>query len=337
METKGSKVIVTGGAGFVGHHLVTKLLEEGNLVYLVDDMSAAVIQPSKIKGAISREVIPQMLQYYDLDDDPQNPNLIHLNCDYSSPSILALIKNENISTVFHLAAKPRVSWSVEYPVLSTNENFFGVLPLLKVCADEAVRFVFSSTAAVYGNVESLPILEGDKTNPTSPYGLSKLCVEQYMSLFEDLYGLDWVALRYFNIYGPAQPGDSPYSTVVSAWCYKALANEPLRSDGDGTQTRDMVYVDDVVSANLIVSKAKDLKHRVYNVATEKRYSNNEIRKVFENMGYKEVVHSPERVGDIKHTLANADKLRSLGWQPKTEFYDGLKKVMEYWGLVGDAE
>ena len=329
METKKNKVVVTGGAGFIGHHLVTKLLEEGNIVYLVDDMSEAVIQPSKIKGAVWREVIAQMLQYYDLDGDPQNPNLIHLNCNYSSPPILALIKNENISTVFHLAAKPRVSWSVENPLVSTNENFFGVVPLLKGCADEGVRFIFSSTAAVYGNVKDLPTTEESETNPTSPYGLSKLCVEQYMKLFEDLYGLDWAALRYFNVYGPAQPGNSPYATVVSAWCYKALAKEPLRSDGDGTQTRDMVYVDDVVSANLVVSKTKSLPHRIYNVATGKSYSNNEIRNVFVNSGYTDVVHAPVRQGDVRHTLASCKNLSEIGWAPKTEFYDVMRNDMEY--------
>ena len=332
METKRKKVLVTGGAGFIGHHLVAKLLEEDSIVYLVDDMSAAVINPSEIRGAVSREVIAQMIQYYDIDNDPQKPNLIHLNCHFSSPPILALLKNEDISTVYHLAAKPRVSWSVENPLVSTNENFFSVLPLLKVCADEGVRFIFSSTAAVYGNVKDLPTTEESETNPTSPYGLSKLCVEQYMKLFEDLYGLDWAALRYFNVYGPAQPGNSPYATVVSAWCYKAIAKEPLRSDGDGTQTRDMVFVDDVVSANLIVSKTKLLDKRIYNVATGKSYSNNEIRDVFVKAGYTDVVHAPVRPGDVRDTLASCKNLRQLGWEPKTEFYDGLKKVLEYWGL-----
>ena len=117
-----------------------------------------------------------------------------------------------------------------------------------------------------------------------------------MELFEELYGLDWASLRYFNVYGPAQPGNSPYSTVVSAWCYRALENKPLRSDGDGTQTRDMVYVDDIVSANIVVAKTKLLPYRIYNVATGKSYSNNEIRNEFIKAGYTDVVNAPERPG-----------------------------------------
>jgi UDP-glucose 4-epimerase len=330
----GAKVIVTGGAGFIGHHLVNKLVKSGTTVYLVDDQSNAVIQPDswQEEGISFREVLPQMLEYYDLESDIKNPKIINLKCDYSSLAIIKLIATGKIKTVFHLAAKPRVEWSVQNPVISTAENFVKVLPLLHICAENNTRFVFSSTAAVYGDVESLPTQEDSETNPNSPYGLAKLCVEKYMSLFENLYGLDWAALRYFNVYGPAQPGDSPYSTVVSAWCCKAMAGQPLRSDGTGEQTRDMVYVDDVVNANIAVSEKSVLPYRVFNVGSGERQSNNQIRQRFIEKGYTAVQHQPERPGDVKDTLANIERLKSIGWNAETSFSDGMQQVFKYWGL-----
>ncbi len=327
------KVIVTGGAGFIGHHLVKKLVSLGKLVYLVDDQSSAVVNPLTAPTDTSvREVLPQMLEFYNVDTDPATPKVVYLNCDYSSLAILKLIYTGQIKTVFHLAAKPRVEWSVQNPVVSTTENFAKVLPLLKACADKNTRFVFSSTAAVYGDVKTLPTLEEDETNPKSPYGLAKLCVEKYMDLFNELYGLDYAALRYFNVYGPGQPGDSPYSTVVSAWCTKALAGEALRSDGDGEQTRDMVYVDDVVSANIVVSEITDLPYRVFNVGSGQRVSNNYIRQKFVDKGHGKVTHADARPGDVRDTLASIVKIESLGWKTETAFDEGLKKVFDYWNI-----
>ena len=327
------KVIVTGGAGFIGHHLVRKLVSLGKFVYVVDDQSSSVVNPLTTSvDTYVREVLPQMLEFYNTDTDTANPGAVYLNCDYSSLAIIKLIHTGQIKTVFHLAAKPRIEWSVENPVVSTAENFMKVLPLLKACGETNTRFVFSSTAAVYGDIKTLPTLEEDATKPKSPYGLSKLCVEQYMDLFNELYNLDYVALRYFNVYGPAQPGDSPYSTVVSAWCCKALEGKPLRSDGDGEQTRDMIYVDDVVQANIIVSEKIDLAHRVFNVGSGSSVSNNYIRQQFTEKGYDKVVHAKTRTGDVRHTQASIEKLESLGWKAETTFDNGLQKVFDYWNI-----
>jgi len=330
-----NKVIVTGGAGFIGHHLVSALAADGNVVYLVDDLTANVIDVENYfteKNVSVRSVLPQMLQHYDRSNDPRKPSIIFVNSDFSNVSILELVRNENIDTVYHLAAKPRVEWSVENPVESTGENFTKALLLAKACAEGKTRLIFSSTAAVYGDVENLPTTESSNKNPQSPYGLAKLCAEKYFDLFENLYGLDWAALRYFNVYGPAQPGDSPYSTVVSAWCHKAIKNEPLRSDGDGEQTRDMVYVDDVVSANICVASAETLSTRIFNVGSSKAVSNNYIRSLFEKRGYDKVKNAPARRGDVRHTLADTANLRALGWKPNVDFDVGMEKVFKYWEL-----
>lgn len=330
-----NKALVTGGAGFIGHHLVKSLVSSGSTVYLVDDLSASVIDVEnyfKENNITVRSILPQMLEHYNVDNDTRNPSVVFINSDFSHPSILQLIESKQIKTVFHLAAKPRVEWSVENPIKSTEENFTKSIDLARSCALGDSRIVFSSTAAVYGDVENLPTEEGTAKNPESPYGLAKLCVEKYMALFEKLYSLDWVALRYFNVYGPAQPGDSPYSTVVSAWCHKVCMDEPLRSDGDGEQTRDMIYVDDVVTANMCVANAKTFTTRIFNVGSSKAVSNNYIRSLFVKKGYDKVNNAPARKGDVRHTLADTTNLRALGWQPDVDFDLGMEKVFKYWEL-----
>ena len=325
-------VLVTGGAGFIGHHLVKELVKN-HIVYVVDDLSSSVVDPSaEFHSHGVRSILPQMLGMYDRKKDPRSPGVVFVNSDFANQYVVEFINGFNIDTVYHLAAKPRVEWSVENPVESTTENFSKVLVLAKACADANARLVFSSTAAVYGNCDIVPTAETSPKKPESPYGLSKLCAENYLSLFENLYGLDWAALRYFNVYGPAQPGNSAYSTVVSAWCHKACVNEPLRSDGDGTQTRDMIYVDDVVSANVFIGSAPFLKERIYNVGSESSISNNKIRSFFTKRGYTEVEHAPKRKGDVKHTCADTTRLKNLGWKCKISFSEGISKVFDFWEL-----
>ena len=328
-------VMVTGGAGFIGHHLVKKLVEQNYVVYLVDDLSNPVIDVLECFGAENtRTVLGGLLNHYYHEKDKKDPSVVFVNSDFTNKDVLLAVEQGRFETVFHLAANPRVQWSVENPLEATNENLLKVLKLAKACAGVNTRMVFSSTAAVYGNSECIGLAtrENAITSPASPYGLSKLCAEKYLSLFGDLFDLDWVALRYFNVYGPGQPGDSPYSTVVSAWCHKALQGEPLRSDGDGTQSRDMIHVEDVVSANLHVATAPKLNYRIFNVGTGKTVSNNYIRSLFEAKGYNKVVHAPERKGDIKESLSDISRLKDIGWAPSWEFEKGLLDVLKYWDL-----
>ena len=171
-------------------------------------------------------------------------------------------------------------------------------------------------------------------NPESPYGLSKYCAEQYMHLFEKLYGLEWVALRYFNVYGPVQRGDSPYSTAVAAWCHRSREGQALRSDGDGEQSRDLVHVEDVADVNMLCSSKWDPSlSRAYNVGTGTAVTNNWILERFADRGYVEVNHAPERPGDVKDTLASVQALKDeLGWSPKISIEEGIRSTMDWWEL-----
>lgn len=327
------RVLVTGGLGFIGYHLSKELLKEADQVWIVDDFSNNVSH-AKDFGVTCRNLLPNLIpSYLAHAGSNDNPKIVMLEADFSHKEIIHVVRTGFFDKVFHLAAKPRVQWSVENPEVSTVENFNKSIALAKAAADGKTRFVFSSTSAAYGDGVWRPTKEDSKTNPNSPYGLAKLCVEEYLKLYEKLYNLDWVALRYFNVYGPKQAGDSPYSTAVAAWCNKALLKEPLRSDGDGEQTRDMIHVDDVVSANICVANAElESGQRIFNVGSGTSYSNNTILDMFKGRGFKNVVHSPEREGDVKHTLADISKLKKLGWAPKVTFEEGLKSVMDYWGL-----
>ena len=324
-------VLVTGGFGFIGCHLVKRLIKD-HIVWIVDDFSNACITDNSWFATFIRNIIPQMLDVYDYQSDQVQPKIITIQSDFAHKAVLEKVSSGFFSSIYHLAANPRVEWSIENPISATNENFFKTVQLARAAALGHTRFIFSSTSAVYGNVKSLPTYEFTPKSPTSPYGLSKYCVEQYLRLFEKLYDLDWVALRYFNVYGPMQSGFSPYATAVSAWCTKASQGAPLRSDGDGEQTRDMVYVEDVVDANILVAKCKSFLVRTLNVGTGRSVSNNYILEKFAKRGYTDVKKAPKRIGDVKHTLAQIAELSELGWTPKYDFDDGIELVLDYWGL-----
>lgn len=331
---KFNRVLITGGLGFIGSHLVKGLLGEAKQIWVIDDCTNNVCHVEDFEVSY-RTLLAQLVGMYAADDD-LSKRIIFAKSDFTYRTILSRVSSGFFDKVFHLAAKPRVQWSVENPVISTNENFNKSIVLAKACSVGKTRLIFSSTAAVYDSNVTIPTIEDDQIycNPISPYGMAKYATEKYLRLFQSLYNLDWVALRYFNVYGPKQSGNSPYATAVAAWCSKALANESLRSDGDGTQTRDMIHVDDVVSANMCVASAAigSSEARIFNVGSGKSYSNNQILEMFASRGYKNVVDAPERIGDIKHTLADIGKLRGLGWEPKIGFSEGLESVMNYWEL-----
>ena len=333
MEFK--KALVTGCCGFIGAHVTRLLIGEGWYVEGVDDLSNGDLEAiSDLKfRAVHEGLFPHLAE---VGIEESSGGLTVVTGDFASPSMLARVSSGAYDVIFHLAANPRVEFSVKNPALTTHHNVQKTIELMTAARDNIDRFVFASSSACYGNVDLLPTVEGSVADsPTSPYGLQKLVIEQFGKLYSDLYGMDFAALRFFNAYGPGQDGTSPYSTAISAWCTRLSNDEPLRSDGDGRQSRDMVYVEDIAKAMLATAEHP---HRigfdVFNVGNGASFQNIEIlRYLTERFQHAEVSHAPERKGDVKHTLASISKIKDkIGWSPEVEFWDGLNRTLNWWGL-----
>tara|TARA_Y100000816_G_C26080578_1_gene569473 strand:- start:175 stop:1182 length:1008 start_codon:yes stop_codon:yes gene_type:complete len=325
------KICVTGGLGFIGGEFVKEVLnkDDGTIIFIIDDESNPTYEPHDF-GVKVRCLLFGMVPHYDLAKDikKNNVKIVSIQGDCSSDLALNFIANNNLSHVFHFAAKPKVEWTLEYPTESTVENFINVIDIAKVCADNNIRLVHSSTAAVYGKhfIPANGTPENWDKYPASPYAAAKLSAEMYLEMYSKLYNLNYIAFRYFNVYGENQNGDSPYATAVSAWKHRAENGMPLRSDGDGTQTRDMIHVNDVAMANLNLGFSNETG--VFNVGTGKNYTNNFILSCFAEEGYTSVVNAPERHGDIKHSRADIKKILDTNlWSPKIKFQNGLKKII----------
>ncbi len=332
------KALVTGCCGFIGSNLTRHLLDAGWTVDGVDDLSGGDLDLLEVSSDNLRVVPGAMLNVYESQHecDRHPDQLLIITDDFASDPVLARVATGRYDVVFHLAANPRVEYSVNNPASTTDNNLNKTVKLMTASIKNVERFVFASTSAAYGDVDELPTSEVCLTSPKSPYAVQKLCVESFGKVFSDLYDLDFVALRFFNVYGPGQYGSSPYSTAISAWCDKINSGEPLRSDGDGEQTRDLVYVGDVCKAmNLIAVREEKFRFDVFNVATGESLSNNQIlgllKEAFPDI---KITNAPERIGDVKHTLANVDKLsNAINFRPQMAFQDGLNLTLEWWGLV----
>jgi len=322
--------LVTGGAGFIGSNLVNRLRKEGWEVDIVDDLSSGTIE--NISHHNLREV-PADLACLDANYTSDVVNLFV--GDFAHPEILKRVASGRYDVVFHIAAVPRVSYSVEYPVQTTDANLMKSVALFTAASAGKSRVVASSSSSVYGGADVMPTNESHPRNPKSPYALQKSVMEDFGRLFYRLYGLDVVFLRYFNVFGPNQRDGSAYATAITAWCTAIKNGKALRSDGDGSQTRDMCYVDNVVSANFLAAKReKKFEGQAYNVCCGDSTSNAEIlkflREKFPNI---EVTHAPWRAGDVMHTLGDwSAAQRDLGYEPLVRFWDGLKLTLEWWNL-----
>lgn len=303
------KILITGAAGFIGSNLsnqIKKQYPNYDLV-LVDNLSSGKLEF--------------------LNEHLRNDLIIS---DFCGEEIINRIKNKEFKFVFHLAAKPAVGYSVEFPYETNDENVTKTLKLLDACKDNIDKFIFSSSSAIYGDVNSLPIIESDNKNPNSPYGLQKFIIEQYLTIFKKLYDFNFVALRYFNVYGRNNLGNSAYSTAVSAWLYAIKNNLELRFDGDGTQSRDMCHVDDIVNANILAAHS-NCNEGFFNIGTGKNITNNEIMNLlkskFKNLKIK---FAPERHGDVKHTLASIRLAEeNIDYFSKVSFEEGLNDTIEW--------
>ena len=327
------RALVTGGAGFIGSNLVHELVKEGWLVDIVDDMSSGhleLLEPLNI-----RVLLPGMAEVYETQRSrAENEVFVH-ECDFAHRAILDRIADQKYDIVFHQAAVPRVSFSVENPVRTTDVNLLRSVQLLTACIGNVKRVVVASSSAVYGATDALPTLETEARNPKSPYALQKSALEDFCKLYGSLYNLDTVCLRYFNVFGPGQYGDSPYSTAVSAWCDAIKHGKALRSDGDGSQSRDMCYVDNVVSANILAATTKNqLMGNSYNVCCGDRNTNRDIltflQARFSNL---KIEDAPWRAGDIMHAQGDWSAAhRDFGYKPVIKFWEGLEKTLAWWGL-----
>jgi UDP-glucose 4-epimerase len=231
--------------------------------------------------------------------------------------ILDFLPSEDFDFVFHMAALPRVEFSVENPSYTLKHNVLATSKLLEWSKNHGVkRFIFSSSSAIYGNGEG----------PTSPYGLHKLMCELECKLYSQLYNLDTVCLRYFNAFSADQEFGGAYSTVVCAWMEMIRENKSLRLDGDGEQTRDFVHVEDIVDANIFCMNHQDkFNGEQFEIGTGTSISVNEIKNIVLKYHQVEFKNAPERPGDAKHTLANLEKIKNIGWTPQLNSLEQIEK------------
>lgn len=307
-------ILITGGAGFIGSNLVKNLLEttEHSITVIDRDIGNIDFLNKLTKGLRSFSVITS---------------------DYADCCENFLINNK-IDTVIHLAAVPRVGYSVEHPSSTTLENVYKTVRLLKACHMHVSKFVFASSSSVYGGADILPTPESYPLNPKSPYALQKQVGEQYCKLFSELYGIDTVCLRFFNVFGPEQYVNSAYATVVANWCNAIKNNKPILLDGDGTQSRDFCYVENIVQAiKLVTESEQKFNGDVFNVGNQEQTSLNDIVNYFKEKQFNFTIENKSsRIGDVKHTKADITKIKKLGYTPKVDFWTGLEKTIKWWNI-----
>ena len=331
------KALVTGGCGFIGSNLSKELVSQGWQVDIIDDMSNGHVD---LVSDLNCRFLPSaaFISVYNLQELGKNrkqKDVVVIQDDFACNFILEYIQTGAYDVIFHQAAIPRVSYSVEQPGETTDTNIGKTVHLFSACIVGKVdRIVFASSSSVYGGADKLPTKETSMKNPKSPYAWQKSAIEEFAKMCYELYALDIVCLRYFNAFGPGQYGDSPYATAVSSWCHATKNSLECRSDGDGTQTRDMCYIDNIVSANILAANHnEDLKGDFFNIACGDRVSNNEILDYFKHNFESKVISAPTRPGDVKHTQANITKAeKTFGYKPLVTFWDGLEETVKWWGL-----
>lgn len=307
-----SRILVTGGAGFIGSHIVDRLLSEGFEVTVIDNLDT---------GRLENLPHKQNKGFNFIEGDIRDSNLVKKTM-------------KNIDAIFHEAAMASVTLSVKNPILTNDINVTGTLNLLKASADLHVkRFVYASSAAVYGDTLPIKKKENMTPNPTSPYGVSKLAAENYIKAFHKVYGLKTVSLRYFNVYGTRQRFDieNAYGGVITIFVNRLLRNMPPIIYGDGEQTRDFVYIKDVVDANILAMTNNNAVGEIFNIGTGTKVSVNQIAATFKEILKKKNLknlHKDPRPTDIRHGYADISKAKKvLGFNPKFSIQKGLDDFM----------
>lgn len=302
--------LVTGGAGFIGSHLTGYLLRRGHTVRVLDNFATG--KRENLNSVMSQiEFIEGDLR--DLD------------------AVRRVV--EGVDCVFHQAALPSVPRSIADPIASNAVNVDGTLNVLVAARDAKVRrVVFASSSSVYGDNPTLPKREDLPPHPLSPYAATKLMGEHYCRLFYQLYGLETVVLRYFNVFGPRQDPKSQYAAVIPKFIALMLDNQPLTIYGDGEQSRDFTFVENVVRANLLAMDAPDAVGKVFNVGCGARYTLNYMVASLQQLMNRaaQVVYAPAKPGDVKHSLASIERAgQYLGYTPQVSFEEGLRRTVHY--------
>lgn len=306
------KILVTGGAGFIGSHLVEHLLATGTSVRVLDNLSTG-------KRA----------------NLPAHPQLEFIQGDIRDWS-LVLDSVRGVEGIVHLAAVASVQASIDDPILTHQVNFDGTLNLLEAARRNGTRrFLYACSAAVYGDAASIPVSEDSKPNPLSPYAVDKLSGEHYLLHYHRQHGLPATSFRFFNIYGPRQDPSSPYSGVISIFVDRLKQNQPVTIFGDGAQTRDFVYVADLAGLLVRAVQGTEGVGGVFNVGTGARHSLLQLLDILEKLSGKKIErrHEPPRLGDIRHSCADVSRLEKIfKGIPSTPFDRGMKKLLASLGV-----
>ncbi len=314
MAAKGTTCLVTGGAGFIGSHLVDALLAGGRTVRVLDNLSTG--RRENLAAATEESSDRLTLIPGDIRNEDDLTRAI-----------------TGVDIVFHLAAMGSVTRSVDDPLTTHEVNSTGSLKVLLAARKAGVgRVIFAGSSSVYGELDALPKNEEMPTRPISPYGLSKLDGESYCRIFARLYGMETMTLRYFNVFGPRQNPNSQYAAVIPLFISQLLKNEAPQVDGDGEQSRDFTYVDNVVHGNLLAAEApaETVSGRLFNVACGGRHTLNELLSILrKHTGSNvEAAHREPRPGDVRHSQADISEARRLlGYEPVVTFDEGLERTV----------
>lgn len=303
MDVAGRNVVITGGAGFIGSHLADALVAD-NDVTVLDSLDAG--DPANVPDDAAL-----------VEADVRDPDAVE-----------ACVAGTDL--VFHQAALVSVETSVADPVASDDVTADGTLAVLEAARRHDARVVVASSAAIYGPPRELPVDETHPTMPESPYGVAKLAADHYARVYHELYGLETVLLRYFNVYGPRQSAD--YSAVIGTFAAQAAVGDPITVEGDGTQTRDFVHVSDVVRANLLAATADagTVAGRPYNIGTGEETSIRQLAETVRELAESDggIVHVEPREGDIDRSVADVSRGRSeLGFEPTIPLREGLRDLL----------
>ncbi len=306
-----NKFLVTGGAGFIGSNICNKLVSQGCFVRVIDNLLTG--KKSNLAG------IADKIEFIEADMG---------NADAARAAM------KEIDVVLHEGALPSVPRSVDDPAATHRHCVDATFTLLMAARDAKIkRFVYAASSSAYGDTPILPKVETMPVNPLSPYAAAKLMCEYYCSVFYKVFGLETISLRYFNVFGPNQDPTSQYAAAIPAFVTSILKDTPPTIYGDGEQSRDFTYVDNVVEANLLAARAKQTKGEVINIACGEAITVNAIIDMINKIVGKNVkpTYVPSRKGDVKHSLADITQAKKLiGFKPVVSFKDGLKKAIEWY-------